>query len=55
VSWTNHKIRRLGGLPKSIFTAALDINDNNQIVGESIFSYGEGAGPEASLALRRLA
>jgi probable HAF family extracellular repeat protein len=40
VSWTNHKIRNLGGLSKSIFTAALDINDNNQIVGESIFSYG---------------
>jgi probable HAF family extracellular repeat protein len=39
VSWTNHKIRNLG-LPKSIFTAALDINDDNQIVGESIFSYG---------------
>jgi len=39
-SWTNNKIRNLGGLPKSIFTAALDINDNNQIVGESIFSYG---------------
>lgn len=39
-SWTNHKIRNLGALPKSIFTAALDINDNNQIVGESIFSYG---------------
>ena len=40
VSWTNHKIKNLGGLAKSIFTAALDINDNNQIVGESIFSYG---------------
>ncbi len=40
VSWTNKKIRNLGGLPKSIFTAALDINDNDQIVGESIFSYG---------------
>jgi len=27
-------------ISKSIFTAALDINDNNQIVGESIFSHG---------------
>jgi uncharacterized membrane protein len=40
VSWTNNKIRNLGGLPRSIFTAALDINDNNQIVGESIFTHG---------------
>jgi probable HAF family extracellular repeat protein len=39
-SWTNNKIRNLGALTKSIFTAALDINDNNQIVGESIFTYG---------------
>src|SRR4030088_2220109 len=40
VSWTNNKIRNLGALPKSIFTAALDLNDNDQVVGESIFSYG---------------
>src|SRR3984893_18451654 len=39
-SWTNNKIRNLGGLPKSIFSAILDINDSNQMVGESIFSYG---------------
>ena len=39
-SWTNNKIRNLGRLPNSIFTAALDINDNDQIVGESVFSYG---------------
>jgi probable HAF family extracellular repeat protein len=39
-SWTNNVIRNLGGLPKSIFTQALDINDNNQIVGESTFTNG---------------
>lgn len=39
-SWTNKKIRNLGGLPRSIFTAGLDINDNGYIVGESVFTYG---------------
>jgi probable HAF family extracellular repeat protein len=39
-SWTNNRIRNLGGLPKAIFTAALDINGNDEIVGESVFSYG---------------
>jgi probable HAF family extracellular repeat protein len=39
-SWSNNKIQNLGALPKSIFTAGLDINDDNEIVGESVFSYG---------------
>lgn len=39
-SWTDEKIKNLGALPKSIFTAALDLNDSNEIVGESIFGYG---------------
>lgn len=39
-SWTNKQIRNLGSLPKAIFTAGLDINDNNEIVGASVFSYG---------------
>jgi len=39
-SWTDKDIRNLGGLPKAIFTAGLDINDDNEIVGESVFSYG---------------
>jgi probable HAF family extracellular repeat protein len=38
-SWTNDKIKSLGTLPNSIFTAALDINDNDEIVGESVFAY----------------
>jgi probable HAF family extracellular repeat protein len=39
-SWTTSKIKSLGALPKAIFTAGLDINDNGYIVGESVFSYG---------------
>ena len=39
-SWTNKKIKNLGALPKAIFTAGLDINDNGYIVGESVFGYG---------------
>jgi probable HAF family extracellular repeat protein len=39
-NWTNSKIKSLGALPKSIFTAALGINNNGEIVGESVFSYG---------------
>ena len=39
-SWTNKRIRNLGGLPKAIFSASLDVNDSNEIVGESVFSYG---------------
>lgn len=39
-SWTSNKIKNLGALPKAIFTAGLDINDNGEIVGESIFGYG---------------
>jgi probable HAF family extracellular repeat protein len=39
-SWTNNKIKSLGALPKAIFTAALDINDSGEIVGESVFGYG---------------
>jgi probable HAF family extracellular repeat protein len=39
-SWTDKQIKNLGALPKSIFTAALDLNDSNEIVGESIFGYG---------------
>jgi probable HAF family extracellular repeat protein len=39
-SWTNRQIKNLGSLPKAIFTAGLDINDDNEIVGESVFSYG---------------
>lgn len=39
-SWINKHIHNLGGLPKAIFTAGLDVNDNNEIVGESVFSYG---------------
>jgi probable HAF family extracellular repeat protein len=38
-SWSNDKIKNLGRLPKAQFTAGLDINDNNEIVGESVFSY----------------
>jgi probable HAF family extracellular repeat protein len=38
-SWTNNKIKNLGALPSSIFTAALDINNGGEIVGESIFAY----------------
>ncbi len=38
-AWKDSKIRNIGALPTSIFTAALSINDNNKIVGESIFSY----------------
>lgn len=38
-SWTNNKIKKVGALPKSIFTAGLDINDGGEIVGESIFAY----------------
>jgi hypothetical protein len=34
------KIKKIGALPKSIFTAALDLNDNGEIVGESVFGYG---------------
>jgi probable HAF family extracellular repeat protein len=39
-NWTNRKIKNLGALPKSIFTAALGINDSSEIVGESVFGYG---------------
>jgi probable HAF family extracellular repeat protein len=39
-SWTDRKIKKLGALPGSIFTAALDLNDSNAIVGESVFAYG---------------
>ena len=39
-SWTDHRIKKIGALPKSIFTAALDLNDNGEIVGESVFGYG---------------
>jgi probable HAF family extracellular repeat protein len=39
-SWTDKKIKNLGALPESIFTAALDLNDSNEIVGESVFGYG---------------
>jgi probable HAF family extracellular repeat protein len=39
-SWTNKKIKKLGALPKAIFTAGLDVNDNGDIVGESVFGYG---------------
>ena len=39
-SWTNKKIKNLGALPKAIFTAGLDVNDNGYIVGESVFGYG---------------
>ncbi|MGC1448635.1 MAG: hypothetical protein WA830_01230 [Candidatus Sulfotelmatobacter sp.] len=39
-SWNNKKIKNLGALPKAIFTAGLDINDNGYIVGESVFGYG---------------
>ena len=39
-SWTNSRIRNLGRLPNAIFTAGLDINDNDEIVGESVLSYG---------------
>jgi probable HAF family extracellular repeat protein len=39
-NWTDNKIKSLGALPKSIFTAALDINDSGEIVGESVFGYG---------------
>jgi probable HAF family extracellular repeat protein len=39
-SWTDNKVKSLGALPKSIFTAALDINDSGEIVGESVFGYG---------------
>jgi probable HAF family extracellular repeat protein len=39
-SWTDHKIKKIGALPKSIFTTALDLNDNGEIVGESVFGYG---------------
>jgi probable HAF family extracellular repeat protein len=38
-SWTNNKIKNLGALPRSIFTAGLDINDIGEIVGESVFAY----------------
>jgi len=38
--WANGKIHNLQSLPKSIFTAALAINDDGEIVGESVFSYG---------------
>jgi probable HAF family extracellular repeat protein len=38
-SWTNSKIKNLGRLPKAQFTAGLDINDSNEIVGESVFTY----------------
>jgi len=34
-SWTDNKIKSLGALPKGIFTAALDLNDDGEIVGES--------------------
>ncbi len=36
---TNTKIKSLGRLPKAQFTAGLDLNDNNEIVGESVFTY----------------
>lgn len=39
-SWTSNKIKSLGGLSKSIFTAGLGINDAGDIVGESVFGYG---------------
>jgi len=39
-SWTDNKIKSLGALPKGIFTAALDLNDDGEIVGESVFGYG---------------
>jgi probable HAF family extracellular repeat protein len=39
-SWTDNKIKNLGGLSKGIFTAALAINDDSEIVGESVFGYG---------------
>ena len=39
-SWTNKRIKNLGGLSKAIFTAGLAINDNGYIVGESVFGYG---------------
>jgi probable HAF family extracellular repeat protein len=39
-SWINNQIRNLGRLPTAIFTAGLDVNGNNEIVGESVFSYG---------------
>jgi probable HAF family extracellular repeat protein len=39
-SWTDRKIRNLGALPGGIFTAALDLNDNDETVGESVFGYG---------------
>lgn len=39
-SWTGNKIKNLGALSKGIFTAALAINDNSEIVGESVFGYG---------------
>ena len=39
-SWTNNKIKNLGALSKAIFTAGLAINDNGEIVGESVFGYG---------------
>ena len=39
-NWTNNKIKNLGSLSKSIFTAGLAINDSAEIVGESVFQYG---------------
>ncbi len=39
-SWTSKKIKNLGALSKAIFTAGLAINDNGNIVGESVFGYG---------------
>jgi probable HAF family extracellular repeat protein len=38
-SWIDSKIKNLGALPKSIFTAALAINDDADLVGESVFAY----------------
>jgi probable HAF family extracellular repeat protein len=39
-SWTSKKIADLGALPAAIFTAGVDINDDGDIVGESVFGYG---------------
>lgn len=39
-NWTSSKINNLGALPNAIFTAGTGINENGEIVGESVFSYG---------------
>ena len=38
--WTSNKIKSIGRLSNSIFTAGLAINGSGHIVGESVFGYG---------------